>query len=220
MADTDVEPVGNPRNCDLTRGPITATLVAFALPTLGSSVLQSLNGSINAAWVGHYLGESALAATSNANMTMFLLMAFVFGFGMASTILIGQAFGRRDIDGARRVIGTALGSFTLIALAIAIFGWIFAPHLLALLGTPVAAKPLALAYLRVIFLLMPGSLMLILIMTALRGGGDSLTTLWFMILSVILDSGLNPLSSPGWDLSPASASRARPPPRSLPTPQR
>ena len=83
---------------DLTSGPIASTLLAFALPTLGSSVLQSLNGSINAVWVGQSLGEAALAATTNANIIMFLLMAAVFGFGMAATILIVQQMGRRDID--------------------------------------------------------------------------------------------------------------------------
>ena len=86
---------------DLTTGPIAKALLAFAVPTLSSSVLQSLNGSINAIWVGRFLGEQALAATSNANMIMFLLMAFVFGFGMAATVLIGQAFGRRR-DGQRQ----------------------------------------------------------------------------------------------------------------------
>ena len=48
------------------------------------------------------------AATSNANMVMFLLTAFVFGFGMASTILIGQAWGAREPDKARAVAGTTL----------------------------------------------------------------------------------------------------------------
>jgi len=194
MADAEPAPAAaRPRGGrDLTTGPITRILIAFALPTLGSSVLQSLNGSINTVWVGRFLGEGALAATSNANMTMFLLMSFVFGFGMASTILIGQAFGRKDIEQARRVIGTAVGAFSLAAIAIAILGWIFAPQLLALLATPEAARPLALAYLRVIFLSMPGGLMMVLLMMALRGGGDSLTPLWFMILSVVLDSGLNP----------------------------
>ena len=69
------------------RGRIGPTLLAFALPTLASSILQSLNGTVNAIWVGRFLGENALAATSNANIVMFLLMAFVFGFGMAATIL-------------------------------------------------------------------------------------------------------------------------------------
>jgi putative MATE family efflux protein len=188
---------------DLTSGPIASTLLAFALPTLGSSVLQSLNGSINAVWIGRFLGEDALAATSNANIVMFLLIAFVFGFGMASTILIGQAFGRRDIDGARRVMGTAIGSFVLIGFLIAIAGWLFAPALLRLLGTPSGAAPLALAYLRVIFIAMPPSLMMVILMMALRGSGDALTPLWFMILSVVLDSGLNPILIGGLGPIPA-----------------
>src|SRR5436189_1109367 len=102
---------------DLTHGPIAKTLLAFALPTLASSILQSLNGTINAIWVGRFIGERGLAATSNANMVMFLLMSFVFGFGMASTILIGQAWGRKDVDSARKVFGTATGGFAVIAVA-------------------------------------------------------------------------------------------------------
>src|SRR4051812_25365871 len=196
-------PPRHPGQRDLTTGPIAPTLLAFALPTLGSSILQSLNGSINAVWVGRFLGEDALAATSNANIVMFLLMAFVFGFGMASTILIGQAFGRRDVDGARRVLGTALGAFLLIAAAIAVAGWIFSPALLKLLATPAGAAPLALAYLRVIFIAIPGSLMMIMLMMALRGGGDAMTPLWFMILAVLLDSGLNPVFILGLGPAPA-----------------
>jgi putative MATE family efflux protein len=122
---------------------------------------------------------------------------------MASTILIGQAFGRRDVDGARRVIGTAIGSFILVAVAIGIAGWIFAPALLRLLATPAGAAPLALAYLRVIFIAMPSSLILIMLMMAMRGAGDALTPLWFMILAVILDSGLNPILILGLGPAPA-----------------
>ena len=182
-----------PRGRDLTSGPIAPALLAFAMPMLISSILQSLNGSINAIWVGRFLGENALAATSNANLVMFLLMAFVFGFGMASTILIGQAFGRKDVDGARRIIGTAIGAFLLFVILLAALGWVFAPALLGLLGTPSGAAPLALAYLRVIFLAMPSMLVMVMLMMALRGSGDALTPLWFMILSAVLDSGLNPV---------------------------
>jgi putative MATE family efflux protein len=178
---------------DLTQGAIGTTLLAFALPTLASSILQSLNGTINAIWVGRFLGEGALAATSNANMVMFLLTAFVFGFGMASTILIGQSWGRRDVDGARRIFGTASGSFLLVTIMVGIAGWFLSPAILSLLGTPGDAAPLALAYLRVIFLAMPALLLLTLLMMALRGAGDSLTPLWFMIVAVLLDSGLNPI---------------------------
>src|SRR3982751_1578444 len=182
-----------PKRGDLTQGPIAKTLLAFALPTLASSILQSLNGTINAIWVGRFLGEGALAATSNANMVMFLLTAFVFGFGMASTILIRQAWGRKDVDGARRVFGTAGGSFLLITIILAVAGWFLSPTILHWLSTPPEAVPFAIAYLRVIFLAMPALLLLTLLMMALRGAGDSMTPLWFMIVAVLLDSGLNPV---------------------------
>ena len=178
---------------DLTTGPISSTLLLFALPTLGSSILQSLNGSINAVWVGRFLGEEALAATSNANLVMFLMFAGVFGFGMAATILVGQCVGRRDIDGARRVMGSAIGMFVLLAILIAIGGWIWSPALLHLLQTDPAVFPLALDYLRVIFLGMPPSFLAVLLMMGLRGTGDSMTPLWVMALGAAIDVALNPV---------------------------
>lgn len=124
---------------DLTVGPIATTLMAFALPTLGANVLQSLNGSINAIWIGNFLGEAALAATSNANIVMFLTFAAVFGLAMATTILIGQAMGRRDLDAAKRTLGSSFGLVTLIGVVTAIIGYLAAPALLRALATPEAA---------------------------------------------------------------------------------
>jgi len=178
---------------DLTNGPIGSTLLLFALPTLGSNILQSLNGSINSVWVGRFLGEDALAATSNANLIMFLMFSGVFGFGMAATIVIGQSMGRRDVDAARRAMGTAIGLFCGVAMVIAISGWFFAPWLLDLLATPAEVAPMALAYLRVVFIAMPAAFLSVLLMMGLRGSGDSMTPLWYMGLSVVLDSGLNPV---------------------------
>ena len=66
---------------DLTQGPLGRTLFVFALPVLGGNVLQSLNGSVNAVWVGRFLGEEALTAIANANANanniMFLLLGGV-----------------------------------------------------------------------------------------------------------------------------------------------
>src|SRR5689334_9314882 len=194
---------GPPGRGDLTKGSIGPTLLKFALPTLASSILQSLNGTINSIWVGRLLGEGALAATSNANMVMFLLTAFVFGFGMASTILIGQYWGRRDVDEARRIFGTAMGAFTVVTILVGIAGYFLAGSILKLLGTPGDAAKLALDYLQVIFLAMPALLLLTLMMMALRGAGDSLTPLWFMIIAVVLDSGLNPFFIRGFGPIPA-----------------
>ena len=185
--------MASPGQGDLTTGPIGRTLIAFALPTLGSNILQSLNGSINAIWVGRFLGEDALAATSNANIIMFLMFGAVFGFGMAATILVGQSWGRRDADAARRAFGSAIGLVLLAAVVVAAAGVVFVEDILRLLATPAGAFADAQAYLGVIFLGLPASMILVLMFMALRGTGDSLTPLWFMILSVVLDAGLNPL---------------------------
>lgn len=183
---------GAPRR-DLTAGPIGRTLLLFALPTLGSNVLQSLNGSINSIWVGRFLGESALAATSNANIIMFLTFGLVFGFGMASTILVGQSIGRRDIEGARRAFGAALALVVGGGVVIAVLGWVFSPEILNLLDTPPEARALALDYLRVVFLGLPTGMLGATVQMSLRGTGDAITPLWFMVLSVVIDAGLNPL---------------------------
>ena len=178
---------------DLTTGPIGWTLLTFALPTLASNILQSLNGSINSIWVGRFLGEGALAATANANIIMFLMFSAVFGFGMAATILIGQSIGRHDIEAARRAFGSAVGLVMGGAAVIAVVGWVFSPQILRLLATPGEAHAMALAYLRVIFLGLPFSMLGVLIQMSLRGTGDSLTPMWFMALSVAIDSTFNPL---------------------------
>lgn len=182
-----------PGQRDLTQGPIGKTLLLFSLPTLASNILQSLNGSINAVWIGRFLGEDALAATANANIIMFLMFSAVFGFGMAATVMVGQAMGRRDLAAARHAFGASVGFCLFLSVLIAALGWLGAPRILTLLATPPEAFPLALAYLRIIFLAMPGMLLLVMLMMGLRGSGDAMTPLWFMILACILDAGLNPV---------------------------
>src|SRR6185503_12510424 len=58
---------------------------------------------------------------------------------------------------------------------------------------PAGAYPFALDYLRVIFIAMPALMILVMMMMTLRGGGDAMTPRWFMMLAVVLDSGLNPV---------------------------
>ncbi len=184
---------GKPDRKDLTQGAIGSTLLLFAMPTLASNILQSLNGSINAIWVGRFLGAQALAATANANIIMFLMFSVVFGFGMASTVVVAQSVGAKDIDAARRAFGTAVGFCSMLGLGVAIAGWIGAPALLRLLATPQEAFDLALVYLRVIFFAMPATLLVVMIMMGLRGAGDARTPLIFMIVSVAIDLVLNPV---------------------------
>jgi putative MATE family efflux protein len=178
---------------DLTTGPIGRNLLLFALPILGGNIAQSLNGSVNAVWIGRFLGESALTAAANANNIMFFLIGSVFGVGMAATILIAQSMGAHDTVQARRVMGTSASFFIGISVLIAISGWWLARHLLHWMGTPAASLPLAEAYLRVIFLAMPALYAFAFLSAALRGVGDSRTPFRFLLVAVVLDIAFNPL---------------------------
>lgn len=178
---------------DLTSGPIARTLLWFALPALGSNVLQSINASINAVWIGQFIGERGLAATANANIVMFMMFALVFGFGMASTILIGQSMGRGDVVGMRRAVGTGMALFVLLGIVVVGIGWTVSPGLLHLLQTPAGVYPEALIYLRVMFLGLPTGLLTVFLAMALRGIGDSLTPLLLMIPGMLIDVLLNPV---------------------------
>ncbi len=191
-----------PMKGDLTQGPIMPTLLMFSVPTLLSSALQSLNGTINSIWVGRLIGEAALAATANANIIMFLMSAAAFGLGMAGTVKIGQRFGARNIDGARRTFGTAVGFSFIVMTVIAAIGFAFTGPLLDLLGTPGEAWQLAFDYLRMLFVSMPVVMASIILQMGLRGSGDARTPLIFMGLTVVLDVIFNPILITGWDPFP------------------
>src|SRR3954468_6917893 len=132
---------------DLTSGPIGKTLIAFAMPVLGSNILQSLNGSANAFWVSRVLGEAGLTATNNANQIFFMMLGAAFGVTMAANIMIGQAIGAKDEGLARKVVGTATTFFVLISLLIGAIGAALTPHILDAMKTPADARIDAIAYL-------------------------------------------------------------------------
>jgi putative MATE family efflux protein len=180
-------------NSRLTTGSIPRTLFTFALPILLGNVLQTLNGSINAVWVGKLLGAAALTATSNSNIVMFLLLGAVFGITMASTILIAQHIGARDLAEAKRVVGTSATFFFGLSVIVAAVGIVTSHIILGWMETPPEALPLAIAYMRVMFLALPASYTFFFVMAALRGAGDSKTPFIFLLLSVVLDITLNPL---------------------------
>ena len=177
----------------LVEGAIAPTLFFFTLPILASNVLQSLNGSINSIWVGHYLGEAALTATSNANTILFFLLALVFGIGMAAAILVGQSVGAHDMAQAKRVVGTSATFFVAVSIAIATAGGAATRALLGYMQTPADAMPFATAYLRIIFAAIPFMFAYTFVMMVLRGAGDSRTPFYFLVVSVLLDIALNPL---------------------------
>ena len=177
----------------LTEGSIRVGLFKFSLPILLANILQSLNGSVNSIWVGRFLGEAALTATSNANIVMFLLIGAAFGVALAATILIGQYIGANNLPEAKRVVGTSATFFAGVSVAMAVTGLALCRPLLIAMNTPADSLPLAVAYMRVIFLALPCLYMYAFVGAVLRGAGDSKTPFYFMLLSVGIDIALNPV---------------------------
>lgn len=186
-------PGGRRGGPDLTSGPIGRTLITFALPVLGSNILQSLNGTANAFWVSHQLGEAALTATSNANQILFLMLGAVFGVSMAANIMIGQAIGAADQTLAKKVVGSCTAFFLVLSLGVGVAGYLLTPHILDTMRTPLDARADAIAYLRVIFAAMPFMYFFSFVMMAMRGTGDSRTPFYFSLLAVGMDVMLNPV---------------------------
>ena len=177
----------------LIEGSINRGLLLFALPIIYGNVLQTLNASVNAFWVGRFLGEAALTATSNANSLLFLLLGGVFGLSMASTILVGVYLGGKRLDDAKRVVGTSATFFAALSVIIAIAGALYCEPILIAMRTPPDSLALAVIYTRVIFFGIPFSYMYAFVMSVLRGAGDSKTPFLFLLVSVALDIVLNPL---------------------------
>ncbi|HEV2701400.1 MAG TPA: MATE family efflux transporter, partial [Steroidobacteraceae bacterium] len=182
-----------PQPHNLTEGSISKRLLLFTLPILIGNILQSLNATVNSFWIGHYLGEAALTASSNAGNVLFLVLGSMFGASMAATILIGQYMGARRLHDAKRVVGTSTTFATVLSVCMAGIGMLICEPLLRAMQTPPEALALAISYMRVIFLALPFMVLYIFATSALRGAGDAKTPLYFLILSVGLDIGLNPV---------------------------
>jgi putative MATE family efflux protein len=187
-----------PPKFSLIEGSIPRVLFAFSLPILFGNILQSINGSVNSIWVGKYLGEASLAAVGNSNVVMFLLFGVMFGFSMASNIMVAQCVGANDIAEAKRVVGTGAVFFLGLSVAMSLIGFASTHRLVAWLGTPPDALAPALTYMRIIFLALPFMGGLFFLMAVLRGAGDSRTPFIYLFMSVLLDIALNPLLIFGW----------------------
>lgn len=177
----------------LTEGSIYRTVFFFSLPLLFGNILQSLNGTINSIWVGHYLGADAFAATANVNNINFLIFSLTFGIAMASSIFVGQHYGAKRYDEAKRVIGTGFTFFVLFSLIVTILSEVFAINLLDLLHTPKSVMPYAIPYLRIFMITITFSNLYNFVTMVLRGTGDSKTPFYFLIISVVIDAGMNPV---------------------------
>ncbi|AXY08853.1 MATE family efflux transporter [Bacillus thuringiensis LM1212] len=178
--------------------PIWKSMSMFLVPLLLSNVLQSVGQLFGMVVVGRWLGVNDLAAISAFFPLFFLLVSFVIGIGSGSSILIGQAFGAKNEDRLKAIVGTTLTFTFIIGVVLAIVGSIFAMDIMRLMGTPENIIEISVHYARILFISMPVLFLYFAYTTFMRGTGDSKTPFYFLIVSTALNMILLPVLIFGW----------------------
>ncbi|PFJ09307.1 MATE family efflux transporter [Bacillus cereus] len=178
--------------------PIWKSMSMFLVPLLLSNVLQSVGQLFGMVVVGRWLGVNDLAAISAFFPLFFLLVSFVIGIGSGSSILIGQAFGAKNEDRLKAIVGTTLTFTFIIGVVLAIIGSIFAMDIMRLMGTPENIIEISVHYARILFISMPVLFLYFAYTTFMRGTGDSKTPFYFLIVSTVLNMILLPVLIFGW----------------------
>ncbi|MEH7476400.1 MATE family efflux transporter, partial [Bacillus altitudinis] len=162
---------------------LVKTMSIFLIPLLLSNILQSIGQLVSIVLVGRWIGEDAVAAISAFFPLFFLLVSFSIGIGSGSSILIGQAYGAKNEQRLKEIIGTTLSFTFLIGLSLAVIGGFFATDILHLMGTPANIVEESAAYARILFISMPILFLYFVYTTFLRGTGDSKTPFYFLMIS-------------------------------------
>ncbi|MDC2865827.1 MATE family efflux transporter [Bacillus sp. BP-3] len=173
-------------------------MAMFLIPLLLSNVLQSLGQLFGMVVVGRWLGINELAAISAFFPLFFLLISFVIGIGSGSSILIGQAFGARNEDRLKAIIGTTLTFTFVLGAILAVVGSMFAMDIMRLVGTPENIIDISVHYARILFISMPVLFLYFAYTTFMRGAGDSKTPFYFLIVSTGLNMAFLPILIFGW----------------------
>lgn len=179
-------------------GPLWRVYLVFLVPMVLSNILQGLSGTINGIYIGQMLGTHALAAVSGMFPIVFFFISLVIGIGAGASVLIGQAWGAREPGKVKAIAGTALVLGALIGLVAAVVGVVFARQAMQALGTPPDVLDDAVAYARVMLLIMPLLLVFIVFTQLLRGVSDTVSPLVALLLSTVLGLLLTPALIKGW----------------------
>ena len=179
------------RKGDLTQGGITTTLLQFTLPMLAGSLLQQCYNIADTLIVGQCIGANALAAVGSAYTLMVFLISILLGLSMGSGTVFSLQYGAGDLSALRRSIYVSLlliGTVTIL-LNVAVFLWL--DPILRWLQVPYDIYPLMRNYLWIIFWGIVFTFLYNFYAALLRAVGDSVTPLWFLAVSVVLNIGLD-----------------------------
>lgn len=137
---------------DFTSGPIFESLFRYAVPLFFSSLIQLLYSTVDMAFVGRVIGETAAAAVGSGTIIINCLIALFSGLSIGVAVVAGHAFGSNDLTVLKKVIENAILISAAAGVILTIAGEIMTPRLLDLLKTPVELMPMSVTYMRLYLL--------------------------------------------------------------------
>jgi putative MATE family efflux protein len=175
----------------MTEGPAWKNLLIFSIPMLFGNIVQQLYNTVDAIVVGNVLGDNALAAVGNSMPVLNLMIAIFIGVASGAGVMVSQYFGAKQKEDLSHTIGTSLTLITIVSLGIAVAFPPLVRPLLGLLDTPASILEDCAEYSTILLWGTIGLAYYNILSGILRGLGDSLSALVFLVIAsltnVVLD---------------------------------
>ena len=171
----------------LTSGPITSSILLFALPLMFGNLLQQMYNIADTWVVGRFLGADALAAVGSSYTLMTFLTSILLGLCMGSGAAISMQYGSGESEKMRRSVFQSFVLIAGIALVLNLLVYLGLDGILWVLRVPEELKPLMKDYLLIIFLGITATFLYNYFANLLRAIGNSMVPLVFLAVSAILN---------------------------------
>jgi putative MATE family efflux protein len=173
-------------------GPIARAVWRLAWPTMLQNVIGGLQGIIDHAMVGHFVGYTGNAAIGVAFQIFLVVIVFVTSLFTGMSVLVARFAGANEPEKVNRTVYQAfLAAVVLCVGILAPLGWVLSPSLLEVVNATAEVRAEALPYLRIMFVCSLGMLLFFMVGGALRSAGDARTPLRLGIVLTALNVGLN-----------------------------
>ena len=172
---------------DMTVGRPWEKILLFTIPMLMGNIAQQLYNTVDSVVVGKYVGDNALAAVGSAGPILNLLIVLFVGISMGASIMVAQYFGARDRKGLSHTIGNCIVLTIIASVFVMIVGTLAARPLLELLNTPESIIDWCTSYLRILFISAGGLAFYNILSGVLRGLGDSVSALVYLVIASLLN---------------------------------
>jgi len=183
--------MANNKEMDMCNGSIFIKMLIFAIPLMLSSMIQLLFNAADIVVVGNYAGPNSLGAVGSTGSLINLLTNLFIGLSVGVNVLISRFFGSNDKDSIHKTVQTSITLSVILGIFVMIIGFVFAPVFLKWMQLKGEILRLASIYLRIYFLGMPAVMIYNFGSAVLRAIGDTTKPLIFMIISGLINVGLN-----------------------------